>query len=228
MAIVEPEIDANNYFIEDDVDAAPKHGTTIQSGWDAVTAATAKPKRDKGAYPTEVKFSDKVQLVRFLDNEPFAVYKQHWVQVPLDNGTVSWRSFVALDDEDPLTVIAGMIPRAKAAFNVLNLSLEEPEIQILTASVSLAKQLQAANEDPRRGPLSKWYWAISRQGIGRETQYTVDRVRASELAEEWDLDPEKIDALAATAPRFDATAIYVSTYEEHLKVARQLIGSSAS
>lgn len=228
MAIVEPEIDARDYFVEDDVDATPKHGTTIQAGWDAVAAATAKPKRESRAYPTELKHTEKAQLVRFLDNEPFAVYKQHWVQVPSENGTVSWRSYVALDDEDPLTVIAGMIPRPKAAFNVLNLSLETPEVQILTASVTLAKQLQAANEDPRRGPLSKYYWAISRQGIGRETQYTVDRVRASELAEEWDLDPEEIDAIAANAPRYDASSIYVSTYEEHLKVARLLVGNGAS
>lgn len=228
MAISEPVIDANDYFIEDEVDATPKHGTTIQAGWDAVTAVTSKPKRESSNYPTDLKFTEKVQLVRFLDNEPFAVYKQHWVQVPNDNGTTSWRSFVALGEDDPLTVIAGLTPRAKAAFNVLNLSLETPEVQTLTASVSLAKQLQAANEDPRRGPLTKYYWAISRQGTGRETQYTVDRVRASELAEEWDLDPEDIDAIVATAPRYDAKAIYVSTYEEHLKVARQLIGGAAN
>lgn len=222
MAIIEPDIDAQDYFIEDDVDAAPKHGTTIQAGWDAITAVS-KPKREAGDYPTDFKYTEKSQLVRFLDNEPFAVYKQHWV-----DRSAGKRSFVSLGDEDPLTVIAGMVPRPKAAFNVLNLSLETPEVQILTASVTLAKQLQAANEDPRRGPLSKYYWAISRQGTGRETQYTVDRVRASELAEEWDLDPEDIDAIVATAPRYDASAIYVSTYEEHLKVARELIGGAAN
>ena len=222
MAIIEPEIDANDYFVEDDVDAAPKHGTTIRAGWDAITAVS-KPKREAGAYPTDFKYTEKSQLVRFLDNEPFAVYKQHWV-----DRTTGKRSFVSLGEDDPLTVIAGMTPRAKAAFNVLNLSLEEPEVQILTASVTLAKQLQAANEDPRRGPLSKYYWAISRQGTGRETQYTVDRVRASELAEEWDLDPEDIDAIVANAPRYDASAIYVASYEEHLKVARELVGASTN
>ena len=222
MAIIEPDIDATNYFVDDVVDAAPKHGTTIQAGWDAVAAAS-KPKRESNNYPTDFKFEEKAQLVRFLDNEPFAVYQQHWVQVPNDNGSLSWRSFVALGDDDPLTVIAGLTPRPKAAFNILNLSLEQPEVQTLTASVTLARQLQAANEDPRRGPLSKYYWAISRQGTGRDTQYTVERVRATELADEWDLDPEKIDAVAAVAPRYDAKSIYVAPYEENLKVARQLV-----
>ena len=227
MAITKPDVDATDYFINDEVDAMPKHGTTIQAGWAAVTAATSKPKREAGNYPTDFKFTEKTQLVRFLDNEPFAVYKQHWVQVPNDSGTTSWRSFVALGEDDPLTVIAGMVPRAKAAFNVINLSMEEPEVQILTASVSLAKQLHAANEDPRRGPLTKYYWAISRQGTGRETQYTVDRVKVADLAEEWDLDPERIDELVANAPRYDADSIYVAPVEEHLKVARQLVSGSA-
>lgn len=212
-----PDVDANDYFVDDDVEAAPKHGTTVQAGWGAVTAVS-KPKREAGDYPADFKYTEQSQLVRFLEDEPFAVYKQHWV-----DRTEGKRSFVALGDDDPLTVIAGLTPRAKAAFNVLNLSLETPEVQILTASVTLARQLQAANEDPRRGPLSKYYWSISRQGTGRETQYTVDRVRASELAEEWDLDPEKIDAVAAVAPRYDASSIYVASYEEHLKVARQLV-----
>ena len=227
MAIIEPDIDATNYFVDDVVEAEPKHGTTIQAGWDAVTAAS-KPKRESSNYPTDFKFDEKAQLVRFLDNEPFAVYQQHWVQVPNDNGSLSWRSFVALGDDDPLTVIAGLTPRPKAAFNILNLSLEQPEVQTLTASVTLARQLQAANEDPRRGPLSKYYWAISRQGLGRETQFTVDRVKGTDLAEEWDLDPEEIDAIAATAPRYDAKSIYVKTYEEHLKVTRQLVGMGAN
>jgi hypothetical protein len=217
MAINMPDVDANDYFVDDDVEAAPKHGTTVQAGWGAVTAVS-KPKREAGDYPTDFRYTEQSQLVRFLEDEPFAVYKQHWV-----DRTEGKRSFVALGDDDPLTVIAGLTPRAKAAFNVLNLSLETPEVQILTASVTLARQLQAANEDPRRGPLSKYYWSISRQGTGRETQYTVDRVRASELAEEWDLDPEKIDAVAAVAPRYDASSIYVASYEEHLKVARQLV-----
>ena len=139
MAINVPEVDANDYFVEDDVAATPKHGTTVQAGWGAVTAAS-KPKRESGEYPTDFRYTEQAQLVRFLEDEPFAVYKQHWV-----DRTEGKRSFVALGDDDPLTVIAGLTPRAKAAFNILNLSLETPEVQILTASVTLARQLQSAN-----------------------------------------------------------------------------------
>lgn len=222
MAITKPEVDATDYFVDDSVDATAKHGTTVQAGWAAVSAL-AKPKREAGNYPKDFKFDEKSQLVRFLENDPFAVYQQHWVQVPNENGTTSWRSYVSTGEDDPLATIAGLMPRPKAAFNILNLSLETPEVQILTASVTLARQLQAANDDPRRGPLTKYFWAISRIGSGRDTQYTVDRVHPSELANEWDLDLEKVEAIAADAPRYDTSAIYVAPYEEQLKVARKLL-----
>ena len=216
MAITKPEVDATDYFVEDSVTAAPKHGTTVQAGWSAISEVS-KPKRESGSYPVDFKFPEEAQIIRFLEDEPFAVYKQHWID------REGKKSFVALGEDDPLITIAGLQPRPKAAFNILSMASGQPEVQILTASVTLARQLQAANDDPRRGPLTKYYWAISRQGTGRETQYSLDRVRADELEQEWGLDPATIDAFAATAPRYDASAIYVASYEEHLKIARELV-----
>jgi hypothetical protein len=122
-----------------------------------------------------------------------------------------------------LCTIAGDKPRAKFAFNIIVLSNGEPNVQIMTAPPSFARQLQAANEDPRRGPLTKFYWAIARTGSGNTTQYTLDRVRATDLAEEWELDADDIDAFATTAVSYDTTAVYVSPREELLKLARTLV-----
>lgn len=217
MTITQPAVDADDYLVEDSVEATPKHGTTVQAGWGAV-AAQAKPKRENGDYPVDFKFTEQSRLVRFLEDEPFAVYKQHWV-----DRSEGRRSFVCIGDECPLCRIAGDTPRSRAAFNVLVASDEEPTVQILTAAVTLAKQLQSAHEDPKRGPLTKYYWAIARQGTGRDTQYSLDRVRASELAEEWELDADAINAVADEVVLYDASSIYVSPNEEMIKVARQLV-----
>jgi hypothetical protein len=212
-----PTIDVDSYdTVVDDVNAAPKHGTTIQSGWGAAASAL-KPQKASGEYPTDFRVTDQAQLVRFLEDEPFAVYELHWVE------REGKKSFVCSGDECPLCTIAGDKPRAKFAFNVLVLSDETPTVQILTAPITFARQLQAANEDPRRGPLTKYYWAISRQGTGQQTQYTLDRVRATDLAEEWELDSDEIDALASKSVSYDKSAIYVSPDEELLKVAKQMI-----
>jgi hypothetical protein len=212
-----PSVNAESYLAEDTVDVAPKIGTTVQAGWGAASAAL-KPKQESGDYPTDFRFSEQAQLVRFLEDEPFAVYEQHWI-----DRTEGKRSFVCLGDECPLCTIAGDKPRAKFAFNIIVLSNGEPNVQIMTAPPSFARQLQAANEDPRRGPLTKFYWAIARTGSGNTTQYTLDRVRATDLAEEWELDADDIDAFATTAVSYDTTAVYVSPREELLKLARTLV-----
>lgn len=212
-----PSVDASSYLAEDTVDNTPKHGTTVQSGWGAASAAL-KPKKESGDYPTDFRFAEQAQLVRFMQDEPFAVYEQHWV-----DRTEGKRSFVCLGDDCPLCTIAGDKPRAKFAFNIVVLSDGEPNVQILTAPPSFARQLQAANDDPRRGPLTKYYWAITRTGSGNTTQYMLDRVRPTDLAEEWELDADSIEEFVTTAMSYDTSAIYVSPREELLTLARTLV-----
>ena len=219
MTIQHPAVAASDYendlFIEDNPDAPAAHGTTVQAGWDAATDVLT-PKKS-GDYPTDFRFSEELQLVRFLENEPFAVYEQHWVEKE------GKKSYVALGDDDPLTVIAGLKPRPKFAFNILNLSGDTPEVQVLTAPTSLARMLRAANDDPRRGPLTKYYWAVSRSGMGPSTTFTLDRVKPTDLQEEWNLVPETIEEVAKNAPRYDSSIIKVASYEEHQQIARQLV-----
>lgn len=213
-----PTVQADDYLVEDEVDAKPKHGTTVQAGWGAADAFLNKPKQSESKFATDFKFSDQAQLVRFLEDEPFMVYEQHWI-----DRTEGRRSFVCEGDECPLCTIAGDKPRPKFAFNVLVLSNEEPEVQIMTAPPTLARLLRAASEDPRRGPLTRYYWTLARLGTGRDTQYTLERVRATDLAEEWELDPDDIDAIASSAKRYDSSAVYVSPREELLSVARSIV-----
>jgi hypothetical protein len=216
MAIEQPTVDAASYLEDDSEDLAPKHGTTVQAGWGAADAML-QPKKT-GDYPTDFRFSEVTQLVRFLDDAPFAIYNQHWI-----DRTEGKRSFVCLGDECPLCITLGDKPRPKFSFNVIVLSQEEPAVQILTAPPTLARQLKAANEDPRRGPLTKYYWSISRQGSGPQTTYTLDRVRGTDLAEEWELDPEEVDAIAENAVKYDDKAIFVTPQDELLTLARQLV-----
>lgn len=203
-------------LVPDAPEAKPKHGTSVQAGWGAADAML-KPKA-VGDYPNDFRFSESMQLVRFLENEPFAVYKQHWI-----DRTEGKRSFVCLGDECPLCISLGDTPRGKYAFNVLILTDEEPSVQILTAPPTFARQLRAANDDAKRGPLTKYLWAISRQGSGPQTTYSLERVRPSDLAEEWDLDPEHVEALVESAVPYDESAVYVSPREELQKLVHQLV-----
>lgn len=213
-----PTVDASDYdLVEDAPEATPKHGTSIQSGWGAAES-TLKRKSD-GDYPNDFRFSEEHQLVRFLDDAPFAVYQQHWIE------REGKKSFVCLGDDCPLCITAGDKPRGKFAFNVLVVSEETPTVQILTAPPTFARQLRAANDDERRGPLTKFYWSISREGVGPQTTYTLERVRATDLAEEWGMDAEPIEQMVTSAVKYDESSVFVTPREELLTIARSLVSN---
>lgn len=212
-----PNVNTDDYFVNEDASIPAKHGTTVQSGWDAAEKFL-KPKKEAGAYATDFKTTEQPQLIRFLDDSPFMVYEQHWI-----NRTEGKRSFVCLGDNCPLCTIAGDQPRARFVFNVLVLTDEEPTVQLLTATPTLAKILRSKNDDPKSGPLSKYFWAISRQGTATTTQYIVERVKAMDLAEEWELDVEVVEAAIASSVKYDSSVVYISPQEELLKLARQLV-----
>jgi hypothetical protein len=214
-----PQFTADDYLEEDSVDAKPKHGTTSQAGWAAASSfLNRKASSNESKYASFMKFSDQGTLVRFLDDEPFKVYEEHWI-----DRTEGRRSFVCEGDSCPLCTIAGDTPRPKFAFNVLVLTEENPTVQIMVAVPSLARLLQAAHEDPKRGPLTRYYWNIARLGMGRDTQYTLERVRATDLAEEWELDPEEVTEAVAQAVRYEPSAITQTPHEELLTLARSLV-----
>ena len=57
------------------ITARPAQATSsaVQSGWEAAEKSVSG-----GNYPTDFKFGDTPQIIKFIDpNGPFAVYKQH-------------------------------------------------------------------------------------------------------------------------------------------------------
>jgi hypothetical protein len=214
MPITKPSVDADNYLAEDSEDAMPKVGTTVQQGWDAFDSLVQE---NTSEFPTDFKFSDEPQLVKFLEDQPFASYEQHWIERPKGK-----KSFVCIGDACPLCDVLGDKPRGKFSFNVLVLSGDTQGVQILTAPPSLARQIKKAHDDERKGPLSKEFWEISRLGTGPTTQYTLNFVRGRDLAEEWKLSSDAVQELVAAAVPFTAEVIRETPRSEMLEVARSV------
>ena len=215
MPITKPAVDAADYLETDSEDIQPKVGTTVQKGWDAVddriqTSAT-------GDFPTDFRFTEEPQLIKFLEDEPFAVYEQHWIERPKGK-----KSFVCLGDECPMCDILGDKPRGKFAFNIAVLSGDVTGVQILTAPPLLVRQLRKINEDDRKGPLSREFWEISRLGTGPTTSYNLNYVRGRDLEEEWKLSDTVVQELVASAVPFTAEVIRETPRSEMLEIARSI------
>jgi hypothetical protein len=215
---LDDDADTEPEYAEDSPEATPKHGTSVQSGWGAAKEAL---KKKEGDFAVDFKPTEEPQVVRFLENEPFSVYFQHWIE------RKGKKSFVCLGEEEcPLCNMVGDTPRPKIAFNVLVVSDAKPTVQVLTAASTLGRQLEVANGDARRGPLTRHYWAISRIGTGNKTTFTLDRVKVSDLADDWEIEPNQAEELSASAKKYDTSAIYVNPKSDLVAVAKELLGDN--
>jgi hypothetical protein len=215
MPIAKPAVDADSYLAEDSETIQPKVGTTVQEGWGAVDALL---NTENTEFPTDFRFSDEPQLIKFLEDHPFATYEQHWIERPKGK-----KSFVCIGDTCPLCDVLGDKPRGKFAFNVLVLVGETTGVQVLTAPPSLARQIKKAHDDERKGPLDREFWEISRMGTGPTTQYTLNYVRGRDLAEEWKLNLDTVNEQIAAAVPFTADEVVRETpRSELLEIARSI------
>jgi hypothetical protein len=214
MPITKPVQNAEDYLLEEDsADIQPKVGTTVQKGWDAVDDRL----QPVGDFPTDFRFTEESQLVKFLEDEPFAVYEQHWIERPKGK-----KSFVCIGDNCPLCDVLGDKPRGKFAFNIYVLSGDVEGVQILTAPPTLLRLIRKIAEDDRKGPLSREYWEVSRLGVGPTTSYNLNIVRGRDLEEEWKLSSDAAQELVATAVPFTAEVIRETPRSEMLEVARSV------
>ena len=207
------DMDEESLYENDNEDTKSERSSAIQSGWAAVHAANQQSDKK---YTEEFRPSEKKQLIKFLRNEPFAVFNQHWIE------RSGKKSFVCLPDGCPLCDIAGDTPRQKAAFSVVNLSVENYEVEMFLTSPTLTRQLASFDSDPKTGPVDRMFWEISRQGSGPKTTYTIVPVKPRDLADDYGLDIVKVEeALESMSPLTDKIISF--TPREQMKdIAREV------
>jgi uncharacterized protein (UPF0335 family) len=202
-------------FEEEDETEAPARSSVVQQGW---AAAKSSAKEGTG-YTQDFRFSDDVQLVKFLSNEPI-VFLQHWVNRPGKKSFVGWNG-------DPLD-LAGNKPERKFAFSIVNFSAEEgPTIQLMTVGIRLLNQLEKLNSDKKTGPIDRpdIYWAVSKSGVGTKTTHSVAAVKERDLAEDWEIDPVKAAEFLKTVKPLGPEALRVSTAAELEDLAAELLAA---
>jgi hypothetical protein len=200
---------------------APEESTRklLRGGWQQVDVL----KNADSQYAQRLKVSEEVQVVKFLDDEPFAAWHQHWVE------REGQKSFVCLRDlEDrgcPLCE-TGNRPSQRIAFNIALLGIgAKPVVRSFEVGPRVVDQLRNLNKAPQTGPLTKHYWAVSRTGKGATTAYNLQAIRARDLQEEWKMD--EIDEVLMSQlreTRYDATIMKVPTYADLLSVASEDLG----
>lgn len=160
------------------------------AGWSGVK----RRKEETSDFAPEFKTSKDQQLLIFLEEEPVAVYGQHWIT------REGKKSFTCHGKENgcPLCDV-GDKARVITVFNVLRLVDEDgnfdPIVMILRASPRLTDKIKNQNEG-RNGPIDEGYWAINTNGKpGTEVQYDLLPIKERDLSDDWDIDPLDDDEL---------------------------------
>jgi hypothetical protein len=213
----EPEDDVEEQD-EDEAEDDEEAESHVRSGWGGYRETKAK----SGYGADFLKFDDsgEAMLVRFLEPEPFASFRQHWID--RQSGKRSW---VCIEDDCPLCD-AGDNPGFRIAFNVLLLSDGKPINKVWEVGPRLAEQLEAKARDKRTGPLDRndIYWAVSRTGKKSKTSYSIDPVKARDLKEDWDLEPLDDDVIAKYKTKVkDSSVIKIPTRKQLKEIAAEML-----
>lgn len=190
-----------------------KKDSPVRSGWEGHN----KTKAAAGDFPEDFKIEKEPKLVKFLEDEPFASYRQHWIE------RQGKKSFTCIEEDCPLCN-AGDRPSAKTCFNVLSLSEGgKPVNKVLTVGVRLGEQLRGFATDRKTGPLTRLYWSMSKTGKGGKTSYNVVPVKERDLEEDWEIDPLDEDEIEAFEENlYGEEAVQVPTRKQLKEIASEI------
>lgn len=223
MAVRRTAPDLENYLEDDkttedelfeteDENSVAERSSVVQVGWAAAKKAVDKV---NSAYATDFKFTEDVQLIKFLSSEPMS-FSQHWVQ------RTGKKSFICLGTSDCPLCRAGNKPESKFAFSVVALSDETPAVKLMVVGLRLTGQLEKLNSDPKTGPLDRLFWAVSKSGQGAKTTYSIMPVKSRDLAEDWELDVAEVSDLLDELEPLGVDALRAPSKSELSEIAREL------
>jgi hypothetical protein len=215
--VVEAEELLVEEFEQENENEAAERSSSIQSGWAAAKKAVAKSSK---TFATDFRFDEDVQLIKFISSDPLS-FMQHWVNRP------GKKSFISTGEGDPLIAV-GSKPDQKFAFTVLNLSDEDPQLQLMVVGVRLCGQLEKLASDKKTGPLNRpdLYWAVSKSGTGTKTSYSIVPVKERDLLEDWEIDPVAVSPATKEMKPLGPEALHTSTNAELAEIAREIAAAN--
>jgi hypothetical protein len=199
---------------EEDNEPAPKVGG---KGW----GSYEKTKSATSGFPENFKVTNEAVVVKILDEEPFLVFLQHWIE---RKGKRSW---TCLESRCPLCDDAGDKPSQQIAFNVVDFTdPEDPVVKVWQFGPMVADILKNYSKDKKTAPINRddLYFSVSKQSKNSKTTYYITPVKERDLLDDWDIDPlteEDLEEFDSKA--YDDSVLHVNTRNELKQIAREIL-----
>lgn len=189
----------------EDEDALPP--AALRGGW----SAGKQQAEATSDYAQSFKPDTKSQIVKFLEDAPYVNYRRHWIERNGANGVVN-RPYVCpqtVGRQCPICDL-GDKPQAVSSFNIAVIGDDGvPTLKTWDLGVKLFNVLAGFHDDPKIGPLTRGYFAVSKSQSGSgsrkggTTQTNIIPVKPTSLQEEWDVVPPsqaELNALGLYTP----------------------------
>lgn len=192
--------DTSATFASDDDtdDALPQ---AMRGGWSA-----GKQQADATSdFAQSFKPDTKIQILKFLEDAPYVNFRRHWIERNGANGVVN-RPYVCPQTVGKSCAICSMGDKAQAvsSFNVALIGDDGvPTLKTWDLGVKLFNVLAGFHEDPKIGPLTRGYFAVSKSSggggsrKGGTTQTNVIPVKPTSLLEDFEVQPPNPNELKA-------------------------------
>ena len=204
----------------------------LKSGW----GPGQKQMDSTSAWAQTFRPDEKIQVIKFLQDAPYASLRRHWVDRTLvdDNGKAmkTRRPYTCLLSWDkdakgnpsvcPLCEV-GDKASATSCFNIATCD-EKGYVERKSWDVGprLFNVLKAYANDPKVQPLSRGFFLVSKTGKMGTVQYNVVPVKASALAEDYDTKVPEAEDLEAL-DLYDETIIEIPTVKALRELAQELM-----
>jgi hypothetical protein len=199
---------------DEDDEPAPKVGG---KGW----GSYEKTKSATSSFPENFKVTGEAVVVKILDEEPFLVFLQHWIE---RKGKRSW---TCLESRCPLCDDAGDKPSQQVCFNVVDFTdPDDPQIKIWQFGPMVADILKNYSKDKKTAPINRddLYFSVSKQTKNNKTTYYITPVKERDLADDWDIEPLSEEDLEEFDDKaYDEDVLQVNTRNELKTIAREIL-----
>lgn len=138
-------------------------------------------------FPSQFTIEEDEKLIRFLEDEPCATYKQHWCDW-MPRG--SKLSYTCPGDDCPICDEAGDNPDLKTCFNIVDFTDPEfPVVKLLVVGIKVTQLIEKLHTDEKTGPINEGYYSIGKSGDKKRTQTNIHPVKERDLEEDWNVAP---------------------------------------
>lgn len=190
----------------------------VSGGWGAYKRIKESMPSD---FPDQLKVGAERTVIKFLENEPFATYKQHWADW-MPRG--SKLSYTCGGEDCPICDEVGQKPDFKSCFNVVDFTdPNHPVVKILMVGMTVGDMIFNFNEDDTTGPIDgdNRYFVIWMSGNKKGRKQTnLQPVKARDLEEDYSISPLTKDEIRDLKDKlWDASALPATDRKKLKEVA---------